>query len=171
VLSLRNPSGTPAAGYTYDPFGDILSSSGTVSNPWRFAGEYWDAESRYYKIGLRYYDPALGRWTQKDPLVGFEDPRRANRYIYAGQDPVNRVDPTGASFGAYASACAVGAAPAGVIGAYAGGWVGAGLGVAGGCATGAVGQWAEYHTTGPLQEFIHDVLGVRDLFRGLGGIF
>jgi len=71
---------------------------GTVSNPWRFAGEYRDAESRYYKIGLRYYDPALGRWTQKDPVVGFEDPRRANRYIYAGQDPVNMTDPSGADF-------------------------------------------------------------------------
>jgi len=54
------------------------------------------SESRYYKIGLRYYDPSLGRWTQKDPIVGFEDPRRANRYIYAGQDPVNNIDPSGA---------------------------------------------------------------------------
>jgi len=31
-------------------------------------------------------------------VVGFEDPRRANRYIYAGQDPVNMTDPKGAHF-------------------------------------------------------------------------
>ena len=37
------------------------------TNPWRFAGEYFDTETALFKIGERYYDPALARWTQKDP--------------------------------------------------------------------------------------------------------
>jgi uncharacterized protein RhaS with RHS repeats len=41
------------------------------------------------KIGHRFYDPALGRWTQRDPLgVG-------NPYAYVEGDPINRIDPTG----------------------------------------------------------------------------
>jgi RHS repeat-associated protein len=52
-----------------------------------------------YKIGARYYHPALGRWTQQDPLHQPNDLRNANRYVYTGQDPVNRTDPTGTTQG------------------------------------------------------------------------
>ncbi|WP_420709155.1 RHS repeat-associated core domain-containing protein [Streptomyces sp. NRRL S-37] len=41
-------------------------------------------------MGHRYYDPALGRFTQPDPSGQEENP-----YLYAAGDPVNRVDPTG----------------------------------------------------------------------------
>ena len=44
-------------------------------------------------------DPAVGRFTQNDPYVGFVDPRRANRYAYAGQDPINQTDMSGEWFG------------------------------------------------------------------------
>ncbi|MDT0387191.1 RHS repeat-associated core domain-containing protein [Streptomyces sp. DSM 41921] len=43
-----------------------------------------------YKMGHRYYDPTLGRFTQPDPS-GHE----TNPYLYADGDPVNRIDPTG----------------------------------------------------------------------------
>jgi hypothetical protein len=49
-----------------------------------------------YKFGTRYYDPTLGRWTQQDPVAGsLRDLNSANRYTYAGDDPVNAVDPSG----------------------------------------------------------------------------
>jgi hypothetical protein len=44
--------------------------------------------------GTRYYDPALGRFTQVDPIAGGS----LNRYDYAGQDPCNNVDPSGTFF-------------------------------------------------------------------------
>jgi hypothetical protein len=49
-----------------------------------------------YTFGTRYYDPSLGRWTQQDPVGGsLGDLNSANRYVYAGDDPVNLVDPSG----------------------------------------------------------------------------
>jgi len=98
VLAVTGPDASVDARYTYDPFGQVKDVKGDLAQPYRFAGEYYDAETRFYKSGLRYYDPKTARFTQNDPIVGFSDPRRANRYIYAGQDPINNIDPTGASF-------------------------------------------------------------------------
>ena len=45
---------------------------------------------------MRYYDAAIGRWSQQDPLRGsLADPTSLNRYLYAGDDPVNFTDPSG----------------------------------------------------------------------------
>jgi hypothetical protein len=42
------------------------------------------------KLGARYYDPTLGRFTQPDPAG-----QGPNPYAYAGDDPANHTDPTG----------------------------------------------------------------------------
>ncbi len=48
------------------------------------------------KFGTRYYNPQLGRWTQQDPVAGsLGNPDSLNRYLYAKDDPVNMVDPSG----------------------------------------------------------------------------
>ena len=42
------------------------------------------------RFGARDYDPRLGRWTAKDPLLfGGGD---SNLYAYVAGDPINRVD-------------------------------------------------------------------------------
>ena len=57
---------------------------------------YLDSSTGLYKFGTRYYDPTHGRWTQQDPVEGsLGDLNAANRYTYAGDDPVNEVDPSG----------------------------------------------------------------------------
>jgi RHS repeat-associated protein len=67
-------------------------------NPFKFAGGYLDSATNLYKFGTRYYDPSVGRWTQQDPVGGsLGDLNSANRYVYAGDDPVNAVDLSGAS--------------------------------------------------------------------------
>src|SRR5437879_9790704 len=76
--------------YSYQPYGKVASSTGTVANPWLFAGGYLDSSTGLYKFGMRYYDPAIGRWTQEDSESG------PNLYVYVADNPVNYVDPTGA---------------------------------------------------------------------------
>ena len=38
-----------------------------VFNPSRYTGQYQDTSAGLYKMGARYYQPELGRWTQRDP--------------------------------------------------------------------------------------------------------
>jgi RHS repeat-associated protein len=96
IVGLVDGTGAVAASYNYDPFGQPTTStvSPGVINPWRFAGAYLDGTG-LYKMGARYYDPTLGRWTQQDPVVSLVDPLNWNRYVYAGNDPVNFTDPSG----------------------------------------------------------------------------
>jgi RHS repeat-associated protein len=90
IVGLTDSNGTLVSTYQYDPYGNLTSSTGSVANPWRFAGGYFDSSTGLYKFGTRYYNPGFGRWSQQDPLRGqLSDPTSLNRYVYAGDDPVN----------------------------------------------------------------------------------
>jgi len=73
--------------YSYDPYGNGTYTSERVSNPFQFTGALLDSSTGLYKMGERYYDPSIGRFTQEDPL--------GNGYGYAGANPANFVDPSG----------------------------------------------------------------------------
>jgi RHS repeat-associated protein len=96
VVGLTNSSGTVAKSYSYDPYGAVTPGSGTVDNPWQYAGGYWDTSAGVEKFGQRYYDPAIARWTQPDPIdaTGIQ---QGNRYLYVDGDPTNDTDPMGLS--------------------------------------------------------------------------
>jgi RHS repeat-associated protein len=55
-------------------------------------GQYRDAETGLHDNWHRTYDPKAGRYLQPDPL-GYPD--GPDPYLYAGRDPVNKIDPTG----------------------------------------------------------------------------
>ena len=95
-MGLTDSSGNLVSTYQYDPYGNLTSSTGSVSNPWMYAGGYYDSGTGLYKFGIRYYDPTTGRWTQRDPVGGsLQETTKANPYVYAANDPVNEVDPSG----------------------------------------------------------------------------
>jgi RHS repeat-associated protein len=49
------------------------------------------------KVGVRWYDPTVGRFLQQDPWLGdIYAPLTLNAYGYCVNDPVNAVDPSGA---------------------------------------------------------------------------
>ncbi len=91
VRSVTDSLGNVASTYEYDPYGNLAATTGTLSNPFRFAGQYLDAESGLYYLRARYYDPSCGQFVSRDPLAAAT--RQA--YIYASDNPANRTDPTG----------------------------------------------------------------------------
>ena len=64
VVRIINSSRSVVASYTYDPWGKIISSSGTLAdiNPLRYRGYYYDSETGFYYLQSRYYDPEIGRF-------------------------------------------------------------------------------------------------------------
>jgi RHS repeat-associated protein len=102
VLGLTNSSGALISGfvYQYGPFGEPLNTppAGYPANLWRYAGNfntYYDTGTSDYKVGNRYYDPSVGRWTQTDASVDPLDTHGWTQYPYVGDDPINAVDPSG----------------------------------------------------------------------------
>ena len=65
VAVITGDGQTVADRYGYDPYGSRTYSSGTVNNPFGYAGGYTDPTG-LIKFGTRYYDPATSRWTQVD---------------------------------------------------------------------------------------------------------
>jgi len=86
--------GTEIKRVNYDSFGNILSDSNpSFTVPFGFAGGLHDRDTGLVRFGARDYDPAVGRWTAKDPIdFGGGD---LNLLSYTDQDPVNWVDNTG----------------------------------------------------------------------------
>ena len=79
----------------YRAFGEQRYSSGTTPTDYQFTGQLApDVELYYY--GARWYDPALGRFTQADTLIPQPgNPLDWDRYAYVRNDPINGSDPSG----------------------------------------------------------------------------
>ena len=76
--------------YEYDVFGAIRNETGTSDNTRKFTGKEFDADSNLYYYGARYYDPYIGRFTQRDPIGN-----GVNWYAYTANNPLTRVDRDG----------------------------------------------------------------------------
>jgi RHS repeat-associated protein len=95
VREVIDANGTVKNHYTYKPFGEILTAE-TAENPFKFTGQYYDSEIGQYYLRARQYDPQLMRFTARDPVLGqFEEPITLHKYLYCGNEPVNRIDPVG----------------------------------------------------------------------------
>ncbi len=88
----------------YEPFGMKVRHEkyGTGEDvAWHyFTGQRLDDETGLYYFGARYYDPSLGRFITPDSIVQSPggNPQTFNRYSYAGNNPVNNIDPSGHSW-------------------------------------------------------------------------
>jgi len=76
------------------PFGETSFGS-YAKKRYRFCGKEKDEESGLYYYGVRYYSPWTCRFISVDPLA--HERVSLSPYNYCSNDPINRVDPTGAS--------------------------------------------------------------------------
>jgi RHS repeat-associated protein len=97
INSLSNSAGAIANTYTYDSYGNLTASTGSLVNPFRYTGREFDSETNLYYYRARYYDASTGRFLAEDP-ISFKG--GANFYRYVKNNPVNLVDPFGLNPGA-----------------------------------------------------------------------
>jgi RHS repeat-associated protein len=95
VIGVSDLAGDISRSYRYDPYGNVVAAVGPgTESRFRYVSG-WLSAGGLYHFGARYYDPTVGRWTQRDPLDQTGDLSEGNPYSYAGNDPINHADPAG----------------------------------------------------------------------------
>jgi len=93
---LTDATGTVTDTYAYDAWGNLMARTGTTTQPYQFVGElgyhtHWqDAHLTLLQLGIRFYDPQVGRFGQRDPAAEW-----LSHYPYAADNPQYLVDPDG----------------------------------------------------------------------------
>jgi RHS repeat-associated protein len=96
VRQLTNAAGAVTDAYEYDAFGNLLGKTGSTPNSYLYRGEQYDSDLGLYYLRARYYNAATGRFMSRDPEDrNTLDPKMLHKYLYAGGDPVNKIDPKG----------------------------------------------------------------------------
>ena len=108
VLGLYNTAGALVVKYRYDAWGKLLEIKNNnglaitdpenvgLRNPFRYRGYYYDADTGFYYLNARYYDPETGRFINADGYAstgqGFVG---SNMFAYCNNNPVMHIDPDG----------------------------------------------------------------------------
>jgi RHS repeat-associated protein len=101
VTKITDVTGNLVESYQYDVFGTptmydhsaIRISQSAIGNRLLFTGRDYDPDTGWYNYRYRYYNPALGRFVQRDP-VGLAG-GSVNLYGYCRNNPVTLVDAFG----------------------------------------------------------------------------
>jgi RHS repeat-associated protein len=92
VTSLSNAAGSLAQTYTFDSFGKVTASSGSLTNRFQYTARELDPETNLYFYRARYMDSSTGRFLSED-RIRFRG--GVNFYAYTKNDAVNLLDPSG----------------------------------------------------------------------------
>jgi RHS repeat-associated protein len=94
-----NQDGAFVQAVDYQPFG-APNSQGATPDAADYTNAQWNggdalAAFNLFRLGARIYDPLIGRFLSRDPLVLSRSAGASNPYAFAANDPVNGADPTG----------------------------------------------------------------------------
>ena len=102
ITGIVDTAGNVVAEYTYNAWGSVLSTTGSMANtlgalnPFRYRGYVYDAETGLYYLKTRYYNPVMGRFLCADTyastgigLIG------TNAFAYCNNNPAMMKDGDG----------------------------------------------------------------------------
>ena len=102
VLAILDDDGAEVVTYTYDAWGNILTTGGSMAstlgayNPLRYRGYVYDRETGLYYLQSRYYNPTIGRFINADTFVSTgQGILGHNMFAYCKNNPVLYSDSTG----------------------------------------------------------------------------
>jgi RHS repeat-associated protein len=96
--SAANPTYAVEASYTSLPWGDAQTPAANGSDAAHYAQLDHDAETNTDHADYRQYSNQQGHWLSPDPYDGSyngSNPQSMNRYVYAANNPLSNVDPSG----------------------------------------------------------------------------
>lgn len=111
VIGIYEFGGRLIATYDYDEWGNctvnVLAEDGNSHavdspdhiaqvNPFRYRGYFYDAETGFYYLNSRYYDPGTGRFVNADGIYDTHTGVLShNMFTYCNNNPVNMIDSEG----------------------------------------------------------------------------
>ena len=97
IILYVSETGSIAAQYTYDPYGNIVDSSGNLADVFSFgfSTQYHDRETGMVGYKRRFYRPDLGRWLNRDPI---EEEGGENLYAFCLNNAIINYDKDGCAY-------------------------------------------------------------------------
>ena len=105
VTGLADAAGAAVVNYTYDSWGKLITTTGSlattlgVKNPYRYRGYRYDTETGLYYLQSRYYNPEIGRFINADDAevldAKTEHLSGNNLFMYCVNNPVKYYDVDG----------------------------------------------------------------------------
>jgi len=124
ITGLIDNAGNLVVSYTYDTWGKMISTTGSlagtvgVKNPYRYRGYRYDTETGLYYLQSRYYNPDWGRFVNADDIGvitgSMGDLTDKNIFAFCDNNPVNRAD-NGGDFWHVIAAATAGSLISGVM--------------------------------------------------------